>query len=43
MTVNIKFKKEGIFTHVPFDQSFRIRVFDDNNGLVATWYTSYLR
>jgi hypothetical protein len=38
ITVNIKFKKEGLFTHVPYNESFRIRVFDDVNEFpVATW------
>jgi hypothetical protein len=40
ITVNIKFKKEGIFTHVPYNSSFRIRVFDDEGKLVATWLSS---
>ena len=41
ITVNVKFKKEGLFTHVPFNQSFRIRVFDDVNEFpVATWISS---
>jgi hypothetical protein len=40
ITVNIKFKKEGIFTHVPYNQSFRIRVWNDNGELAATWYSS---
>jgi len=40
ITVNIKFKKEGIFTHVPYNTSFRIRVFNENDELVATWLSS---
>ncbi len=40
ITVNIKFKKEGIFSELPYNSSFRIRVFDDNGALVATWFTT---
>jgi hypothetical protein len=40
MTANIKFKKEGILTHVPYNSSARIRVFNENDQLVATWFSS---
>jgi len=40
ITVNIKFKKEGVFTHVPYNSTFRIRVYDDNNEIVGTWHSS---
>jgi hypothetical protein len=40
ITANIKFKKEGIFSHVPYNSSIRIRVLDENDQLVATWFSS---
>jgi len=40
ITVNIKFKKEGIFTHVPYNSTVRIRVYNDNDELAATWHST---
>jgi hypothetical protein len=40
ITANVKFKKEGIFTHVPYNSSVRMRVFNDKDELSATWYSN---
>jgi len=40
ITANIKFKKEGIFTHIPYNSSVRLRVFNDNDELSATWFSN---
>jgi len=40
ITANVKFKKEGIFTHVPYNSSVRIRLFNDKDELSATWYSN---
>jgi hypothetical protein len=40
ITANIRFKKEGIFTHVPYNSSVRIRVFNENDQLAAIWFSS---
>jgi len=39
ITVNLKFKTEGIFSPVPFNMSMRLRVFDEGGDLVAAWMT----
>ena len=36
VTINIPFKKEGIFTPTEFNMSMRIRIFDDQGRVVAT-------
>jgi hypothetical protein len=36
VTLNIPFKKEGIFTPTDFNMSMRVRLFDDAGNLVAT-------
>jgi hypothetical protein len=41
ITVDIPFKKENIFTHLPFDETFRVRVFDQDGNLVAHATTSH--
>jgi len=40
ITVSVIFKKEGIFTALPYDSSVRIRIFDDTGNLVAAWDSS---
>jgi hypothetical protein len=39
ITLNVKFKSEGIFGAVPYNMSMRLRVFDDIGNLVGTWLT----
>jgi hypothetical protein len=39
ITLNVKFKAEGIFMGVPFNMSMRIRVFNDVGDLVGAWLT----
>jgi len=36
VTINIPFKKEGIFTPTDFNMTMRVRLFDDAGNLVAT-------
>ena len=36
VTLNIPFKKEGIFTPTDFNMTMRVRLFDDAGNLVAT-------
>jgi hypothetical protein len=40
ITVDILFKKEHLISGTPYDMSARVRVFDDNGHLVATWMSS---
>jgi hypothetical protein len=40
ITVDILFKKEHLMSGTPYDMSARVRVFDDNGHLVATWMSS---
>jgi hypothetical protein len=40
ITVDILFKKEHLISPTPYDMSARVRVFDDNGMLVATWMSS---
>jgi hypothetical protein len=40
ITVTIKFKKEGIFDHVPYNSSMRVRLFDKNGKLVGALESS---
>lgn len=39
ITLNVKFRSEGIFSAVPFNMSMRIRMFNDVGDLVAAWLT----
>jgi len=39
ITINIPFKKEGIYAPTEFNMSMRVRVFDDQGNLVATQQT----
>lgn len=39
VTLNIKFRSEGIFSAVPFNMSMRIRMFNDVGDLVGAWLT----
>ena len=39
VTLNMKFRSEGIFTSVPFNMSMRIRMFNNIGDLVAAWLT----
>jgi hypothetical protein len=40
VTVDVLFKKEHLISGTPYDMSARVRVFDDNGHLVATWMSS---
>jgi hypothetical protein len=40
ITVNIEFRKEGMFTQVPYNSSVRIQVWNQNNELSAVWCSS---
>ncbi len=40
-TLTIVFKREGVFTQVPFNASMRIRIYDESDTLVAAASTSF--
>ena len=39
LTVNVKFRVEGIFANVPYNMSMRIRIFNDVGDLIGAWLT----